>query len=238
MSSSALKIVIAGGGICGLSCAIALRRTGHDVKILKRSQFSNEVGAAITLPPNAVRILQSWNLDFQKARIIKFERMEVVTGEGDSRDSISKLSQYEFGGYEKAFGSPYYLAHRVDLHEALKYMATSSNGPEKPAEIVNGAHIVSYDAEAGFVNLANGPSLSADIVIAADTDGLHSIASKFIGTYRPAIPSDTTVIRLMIPTSTLLADPVTEELIAGDGVCSIYTTSSKGRWLVRYPCRE
>lgn len=233
MSSSALKIVIAGGGICGLSCAIALRRSGHDVKILERSQFSNEVGAAITLPPNAVRILQSWDLDFQKARITKFERMEVVTGEGDS---ISKLGQYEFAGYEKAFGSPYFLAHRVDLHEALKYMATSSNGPGKPTEIINGAQIVSYDAEAGIVNLANGPSLSADLVIAAD--GLHSIASKFIGTYRPAIPTDTMVVRFIIPTSILLADPVTKELIAGDGVCSIYTTSSKSRWLVRYPCRE
>ena len=117
MSSSSLNIIVAGGGICGLSCAMALRRSGHNVKILERSQFSNEVGAAITLPPNAVQILQSWNLDFQKARIIKFERMEVMTGEGDS---ISKLGQYEFAGYEKAFGGPYLLAHRVGLHEAPK----------------------------------------------------------------------------------------------------------------------
>ena len=39
-------------------------------------------------------------------------------------------------------------------------MATSSNGPGKPTEIINGAHIVSYGPEAGTVYLANGPSRS------------------------------------------------------------------------------
>ena len=233
MNDSSLDIVIAGGGICGLSCAIALRRSGHSVRILERSQFSNEVGAAITLPPNAVRILRSWNLDFPKARMIKFESMDVVTGEGDS---ISKLGHYDFSGFEDAFGSPYLLSHRVDLHEALRQMATSPNGPGTPAKLLNGAHVVSFNAEAGSVELADGSTFSADLVVAAD--GVRSIASKFTGTFRPVIPSDTTVVRFLVPTSTLLADPATEKLVAGNGVCSIYTTSSKNRWLVRYPCRE
>lgn len=136
MNPSSLNILIAGGG---LSCAIALRRSGHKVRILERSQFTNEVGAAITLPPNAVRILQSWDLDFRKARMIKFESMEVVSGEGDS---ISKLGHYDFSGFEKAFGSPYMLSHRIDLHEALRDLATSPDGPGRPAKIVNGARIV------------------------------------------------------------------------------------------------
>ena len=233
MNDSSLDIVVAGGGICGLSCAIALRRSGHSVQILERSQFSNEVGAAITLPPNAVRILRSWNLDFPKARMIKFESMDVVTGEGDS---ISKLGHYDFSGFEDTFGSPYLLSHRVDLHEALRQMATSPNGPGTPAKLFNGAHIVSFNAEAGSVELADGSTFSADLVVAAD--GVRSIASKFTGTFRPVIPSDTTVVRFLVPTSTLLADPATKKLVAGNGVCSIYTTSSKNRWLVRYPCRE
>lgn len=233
MSSSSLDILIAGGGICGLSCAIALRRSGHSVRILERSQYCNEVGAAITLPPNAVRILQSWNLDFQKARMIDFESMEVVTGEGES---VSKLGNYDFTGFEKAFGSPYLLSHRVDLHEALRDMATSRSETGRPVEIVNGAHIVSYDAEAGTVGVTDGSTLRADLVVAAD--GVHSVASRFIGSHSPAIPSDTTVVRFLVPTSTLLADSATKDLIVGDGVCSIYTTSSRNRWLVRYQCRE
>lgn len=233
MTSTTLDIIIAGGGICGLSCAVALRRSGHTVRVLERSQFSDEVGAAITIPPNASRVLQSWNLDFAKARMIKFQGVEYVTGEGDT---ISTLSHTEFSGYDEMFRAPYMLSHRVDLHEALRDMATSPDGPGKPAKIINGAHIVSYDAEAGSVQLADGSTLSADLIVAAD--GLHSIASKFVGTHRPAIPSETTVIRFLIPTSTLMADPTTAGMIPREGFASVYLAASSTYWLLRYPCRE
>ena len=233
MSTASLDILIAGGGICGLSCAIALRRSGHTVRVLERSQFANEVGAAITIPPNASRVLQSWGLDFKKARMIKFERMEILSAESDA-DSI--FGQSEFSGFEKAFGAPYLLSHRVDLHEALRDVATSPNGPGRPAEILNGKRIISYDAEAGSVKLEDGSTLGADLIVAAD--GVHSVASKYTGTYRPAIPSDATVVRFLVPTSTLLADPATADLIPGDGVCSVFTAHSKTRFLLRYPCRE
>ena len=233
MSSQPLDILIAGGGICGLSCAIALRRSGHTTRILERSQFTNEVGAAITIPPNAIRVLQSWEFDPRASRMIPFNGMEIVAGESDT---LAKLQHSNFSSIESKFGAPYLLSHRVDLHESLREMATSSKGPGKPAQIINGAHIISYDAEAGSVTLANGSILSADLIIAAD--GVHSIASKFIGDHRPAIPSDTTVVRFLIPTSNLMADPATADLIPGDGLCSVYTAASRTHWLLRYPCRE
>lgn len=230
MGSSSLDILIVGGGICGLSCAIALRRSNHTVRILERSQFKDEVGAAITIPPNASRVLQSWNLDFRKAQMITFEGVELLSGEG------VMLFRSDFSGAEKKFGAPYLLSHRVDLHEALKDMAISPNGPGKPVEIVNGARIMSYDAEAGSVELADGSTLSADLIVAAD--GVHSVASKFVGTHRPAIPSDNTMMRFLVPTATLLADPATAGLITGDGICSVCIATSKTKWLIRYPCRE
>ena len=233
MPSQPLDILIAGGGICGLSCAIALRRAGHTIRILERSHFSNEVGAAITIPPNATRVLQSWDLDFRAARMIPFNGMEIVAGESET---LSTTGEYNFSSFERSFGAPYLLSHRVDLHEALREMATSATGPGKPAQIINGAHIISYDAEAGSVTLADGSILSADLIVAAD--GVHSIASEFIGDPRPAIPSDTTVVRFLIPTSTLMADAATAELIPGDGLCSVYTAASRTHWLLRYPCRE
>lgn len=234
MTASTLDILIVGGGICGLSCAVALRRSGHNVRILERSQFANEVGAAITLPPYACRILQSWNFDFQKARMIRFETMEIMTGEGNSPP---QRNYHDFSVYEKATGIPYMLSHRVDLHEALREMATSPHGPGNPAKIINGAHVVSIDAEAGSVELVDGTTHRGDLVIAAD--GVHSIASKFIGDFRPRIPSNTTVVRFLIPTSTLLDDPATKDMVPGDGFISFYyTTSHKDRWLVRYPCRK
>ena len=165
--------------------------------------------------------------------MIRFNGMEIVAGESDT---LSKTGQYNFSSFESNYGAPYLLSHRVDLHEALREMAISSNGPGKPAQIINGAHIISYDAEAGSVTLANGSILNADLIIAAD--GVHSIASRFVGDHRPAIPSDTTVVRFLIPTSTLMADPATADLVPGDGICSVYTAASRTHWLLRYPCRE
>lgn len=50
---------IIGSGIAGLATGIALRRAGHDVTIYERSQSKHEIGAAITLTPNANCVLDA-----------------------------------------------------------------------------------------------------------------------------------------------------------------------------------
>lgn len=51
------KAVIVGAGIGGLAAAIALGRRGWNVTVLKRAPELREVGAGISLWPNAVRAL-------------------------------------------------------------------------------------------------------------------------------------------------------------------------------------
>jgi salicylate hydroxylase len=58
-----LHIVVTGVGIAGLAAAVSLRRAGHIVHIYERSSTNEEVGAAITLPPNAWRFLMAWGID-------------------------------------------------------------------------------------------------------------------------------------------------------------------------------
>jgi putative heme transporter len=50
-------VIIVGGGIGGLSTAIALRRHGHDVVVLERAPHLEPVGAGITLFANAMDAL-------------------------------------------------------------------------------------------------------------------------------------------------------------------------------------
>lgn len=57
------RAIVVGAGIAGLSATVALRRAGWDVTVLERSRFKNEIGAAITVPPNATMVLDRWGFD-------------------------------------------------------------------------------------------------------------------------------------------------------------------------------
>lgn len=57
-----MKIIIVGGGLGGLACAIACRREGIDVEIFERSPNVHEVGAGIQIPPNGGRIMRDFGL--------------------------------------------------------------------------------------------------------------------------------------------------------------------------------
>ena len=51
--SSTLPVLVAGGGIGGLSAALALARQGYAVQVLEQAQELGEIGAGIQLGPNA-----------------------------------------------------------------------------------------------------------------------------------------------------------------------------------------
>lgn len=57
-----MKVVIVGGGLGGLACAIACRREGIDVEILEQSPEIHEVGAGIQIPPNGGRMMRDFDL--------------------------------------------------------------------------------------------------------------------------------------------------------------------------------
>src|SRR5436305_5739297 len=57
-----MRIVIVGGGIGGLSAALALRREGFEPQVFEQAPALLEVGAAIAVWPNAMRVLRSLNL--------------------------------------------------------------------------------------------------------------------------------------------------------------------------------
>jgi salicylate hydroxylase len=58
-----LNVGVIGGGIGGLSAAIALRRAGHEVTIYERFDFVGEVGASVSCAANGTRWLQEWDVN-------------------------------------------------------------------------------------------------------------------------------------------------------------------------------
>ncbi|KAI8165078.1 ABC transporter [Colletotrichum sp. SAR 10_70] len=67
--SSTFNIVIVGGGIAGLSSAIALRGPNRHITVLEQSHLNKEIGATISLQPNASKIVEKeWGLEDSLAK--------------------------------------------------------------------------------------------------------------------------------------------------------------------------
>ena len=110
------RVLIAGGGIGGLSTAIALGRRGIPSTVMERSSFADQTGAGIQLGPNATSVLRDLGvLDRIKNRLFRPESVvifDAVSGE--------RLASMPLGGtIEKAYGAPYLTLHRADLHAGL-----------------------------------------------------------------------------------------------------------------------
>ncbi|KAJ5119108.1 FAD/NAD(P)-binding domain-containing protein [Penicillium atrosanguineum] len=159
-----LHIIIVGGGIAGLTAAIALRASNRKITVLEQSRLSREIGALISLQPNASRILRkTWKLDkeMEEARGLVDEGMRIYDVDGKLVNEIPLLSKTEYGGDRIVW-------HRNDLHTALKSAATSPNRGGDPATIQVASRVTSCDPVEGNVTLESGEVLTADVIIGAD----------------------------------------------------------------------
>ncbi|KAH8690474.1 2-polyprenyl-6-methoxyphenol hydroxylase [Talaromyces proteolyticus] len=225
-----MKVIIAGGGIAGLATAIGLRRAGHQVKVFERSAFLREVGAAIHVCPNASRVLLDWGLKAEEARLVSVRRSVVAAA-----NTLKPIVETDCSSISRRFGAPWYLAHRVDLHSALRCLATTKDGLGLPVEIFLRSEVVQYDADEGSITLADSSVHYADLVIAAD--GVHTTAvDHVIGHSVPPVSTGSAAFRFLISTKELLKDPETAPMVTdNDGVFKVLVADDSRR-LVWYPC--
>jgi salicylate hydroxylase len=108
--------LIAGGGLGGLTLALALARQGQYSIVIEQRTSVEEVGAGIQLSPNVSRLLLSLGLGPALERVAGTpQRLEVhAAGSGNV------LGHMELGpNIEERFGAPYLTVHRADLHTIL-----------------------------------------------------------------------------------------------------------------------
>jgi len=164
------KLIIAGGGIGGLTAALALHRSGYDVAVYEQAPAFTEIGAGMSLWPNATRVLNSLGV-LEKVLLSG----EPVTQFNLCRPNGKLISALAMTGFK----TPALCIHRADLHEALR-----SQLPEdclKP-----GLRVESFaQGPSGVVARFKGaPEASADGLIAAD--GINSaIRAQIHGSAEP-----------------------------------------------------
>lgn len=161
-------IIIIGGGIAGLTAALALQRQGRRVHLYEQADHFGDVGAGLTLTQPASRGLFSLGL------------REAIEGAADI-PSRAGGADYQTGerlpGTEKmkplgeSGDIPYfYQIHRADLHAILVEAVTAND----PAAITLGRQLVdvTQDETGVTATFADGLQVHKDVLLGAD--GINS----------------------------------------------------------------
>jgi 2-polyprenyl-6-methoxyphenol hydroxylase-like FAD-dependent oxidoreductase len=152
--------LVVGGGIGGVATAIALGRIGWRVTVLERAAELADVGSGITLFPNAVRALDALGAG-DAVRAVGAPPPAAGMRKPDGTVVVDVSDVPSVSGI---FGF-----HRADLHRTLRSFLADGvlrTGVEVTA--------VRTEGDAASVTTADGETLAADLVVAAD--GLRSTA--------------------------------------------------------------
>ena len=116
-------VLVVGGGIGGLSTALALSRKGIPVQVLEQAAEFKEIGAGIQLGPNVFRMFEVLGLTEAIFRWAAFpealEMRDSITGETVVEVRIDNL-------YQK-YHAPYGVIHRADLLDRIHDACRGSN---------------------------------------------------------------------------------------------------------------
>ena len=157
------QVLVAGGGIGGLAAALAISRSGQDVRLFERAPAFSEVGAGLQLGPNVVRVLHCWGLAQALAAVVAFpEHLQVR-----SATSGQLLGELRLGDVmAQRYGAPYVCAHRADLHGLLLRAVQQHTGTtlhlDRPLQGFT------QTPQAITVHTADGLAVEGDALVGAD----------------------------------------------------------------------
>jgi len=193
------KVLIAGGGLGGLTAAICLAKAGFDVEVYEQAPELGEVGAGVQLSANAVRVLADIGLTPDlEAVAVKPQGYQFRLF--DTAEVIQEIQLGE--SYVQRHGVPYYTVHRADFHDMLVRRLRQLS----PDAIHLNARATGFEEDAEGVSLAleDGKVVRGDVLVGAD--GIKSLIRAQIIGYTKAHYVGDVAWRVMVPVDRLPAD--------------------------------
>ena len=168
-----MRVLIIGGGIGGLTAAIALKRAGHAVAVFERAPVLRDVGAGLTLWSNAVKVLRDLEIrEFIEAAAAPLRRTETCRCDGNP------IAAMDLGTITDRVGSPTVGIHRAELQRVL------SNAVGESLILGAACTAVKHDADEVIARFADGREEHGDVLIGAD--GLRSVVrAELFGSRKP-----------------------------------------------------
>jgi salicylate hydroxylase len=184
-----MRVLVAGGGIGGLTTAIALRHHGIDALVLEQASVLTEIGAGIQIAANAAIVLRELGLESaMRAYGTKPQSY-------DYRDLRTGRMLYQAPlGDEAAgrYGAPMYNVHRADLVQML-FDAVPAEAKRLNARCVG----VSQDDDGVEVTLQTGEKVRGSALVGCD--GIHSAVRKHLRGEEPKHFANILMWRSLIP---------------------------------------
>jgi salicylate hydroxylase len=211
--SRAEHILVVGGGIGGMTAAVALAQAGFPVTLLEAAPAFGEIGAGVTLSPNAMKGLDHIGVCETVASAGVEPTRQRIQHWQDSRT----LVPIQRANAREKYGAPYVTIHRADLHAILVNAAQ-----EAGVTLRTGAAVDAINGTTA--TLGDGGTVTGDAVIGAD--GLKSVVRNLF----EAVPAQFTghvAWRALVPVEVPLA-----EITDWPGI-----HIGPGRMVTRYPVR-
>lgn len=210
MGATELHVAVVGGGIGGLTLAIALQRLGVEVEVFEQTPELTEIGAAVALSANGTRILQ--RLGVEEAMTTTAEVSELQFRRWYDGELLWSHAVGEW--YRERCGAPYYGVHRADLQRAL--------ADKVDPGIVHLSHrVVDVVEETDGVRLMfEGSEKIARAHVVVGADGANStVRARVTGGQPTTVFSGDIGFRGLIPVEKLptLPDPMALQFWVGPG---------------------
>jgi salicylate hydroxylase len=199
-------ILIVGGGLGGLTTALALAQRGWPVHVLEGAPEFGAIGYGIQFGPNVFHVLERigvGNEILEKADSPPAVLMiDALTGKEVTRVPTGP-------SFRGRFKYPYIIIHRIDLHQALLDACRRSGG----IELVPDAMVTGFEDDGDLVAVTtqDGRKFTGSALIGAD--GVRSrIRSKLVGDGEPR-PIGFVAHRTIVPMAEVTAD-VRRDIVA------------------------
>lgn len=221
LSDDNRRILIAGGGIGGLTAALALAQSGMPVQVLEQAANFSEAGAGIQLGPNGVHVLRALGVaDSLASCAVAPESVLLI----DAHAGLGLTSVPLGPMTELRYGAPYWVVHRADLQRVLLEAVRANDN----VMITQPFRIASCTAQGQRVQVTSeaGETAEGDALIGAD--GIRSRVRTAIGVDGQPVWSGKSAWRLTVPFDTAPA-PMQQHAIG--------LWLSPGAHMVHYPVR-
>lgn len=164
-----MNVIIAGGGIAGLSMALTCHQIGIEATVYESVRDLRPLGLGINLQPSAVRELHDLGLETELAAMsVPMQELALV-----GRDGHDVWTEPR--GVDAGYRWPQYSVHRGELQMMLLRAVTERLGPDA---VVTGHRVAHYEHVAdGVVVDVGTPDGTTDRVagtVLVACDGLHS----------------------------------------------------------------